>query len=201
MGDAKRHPAMTRFSRMRPDGSLKPYSLEEQWKQVNEWHAFLTSDKADDFPLLSGFSEAWEAVESVQTFYGKPIVERGNDLERVSSSPLSALFYLIDMGFYPPPELLLSLLDCWEVYMGSAGRLTLDEAFLGRSVQKSGNYAKQSSLRFAKFMLHMEYQKLIRAGKSPNAAAEAVSEMFGGRIEPESILREIRKAKRAGKHE
>lgn len=197
--DAIKHPALARMSRMRPDGAIKPLSIEGQWKQVADWHAFYAAGKASEFPVLDGLGCTWKLVESEQTFNGEPCIERGADMERVARSPLAALFYMVDMGFYPPPELLLTLLDCWDSYMGSGGRMSLDEAFLGRPVQKSGNYAKQSSARFARFMRRMEYQKLIGAGKSPTEAAEAVSELIGGRIEPESILREMRKPRRAGK--
>lgn len=203
MADAKsvKHPATVRFDRIRPDGSIKPFAIEEQWKQVADWHAFYVSGRTAEFPVLEGLAEAWEQVESVQTFHGEPCIERGEKLERVAQSPLAALFYMADMGFYPPPELLLTLLDCWESYIASGGAISLDEAFLGKPVQKAGNYAKQRSSKFNKFMRRMEFHKLTREGKSPMEAAEAISELFGGRLEPESILREMRRGSGPSKAE
>jgi len=99
---------------------------------------------------------------------------------------------MVDMGFYPPPELLLTLLDCWDTYEAGGGSISLEEAFLGKPVQKAGVYAKRSSAKFKKLARQWEFAALLKAGKSRQEAAEAVAELFPNGPEPESILREMR---------
>lgn len=191
-GDEIKHPATVRMNRVRLDGSIKPFSVDEQWNQVIDWHSFLQQDRASEYPVLDGMNEAWEELEPLYQVSGHPIMERGAALSRVSSTPLSALFYMIDMGFYPPPELLLTLLDCWETYRAGGGDVSLEEAFLGKPVQKGGVYAKRKSSQFKRMVRQWEFAGLLREGKSRKEAAEIISERFGGRPEPESILREMR---------
>jgi len=178
---------------LRGDGTVRPFSLDEQWKQVADWHAFLTDDRANEYPVLNGMNYSWEVLEPLYQLNGKKIIERGEELKSIARSPLSALFYFIDLGFYPPPELLLALLDCWEIYeAGGRGRISLEEAFLGRASPKAGNYAKRSAARFRRMMMRYNFDELLREGATRMQAAEAVSAQFGGKPEPESILRMFR---------
>ncbi|WHZ20704.1 MAG: hypothetical protein OJF55_002853 [Rhodanobacteraceae bacterium] len=137
-------------------------------------------------------NEAWDELQPLYEVNGKCIVERGADLQRVSSSPLSALFYFVDMGFYPPPELLFALHDCWETYESAGGRTSLEQAFLGKTVQKSGNYAKRQNAKFQRMVMRWNFEKYIQDGLTRTQAAEIISEVWGGKPEPESILRMFR---------
>ena len=188
----ERHP-QTVLGRVRPDGGVKPFSVDEQWKQVGDWFRFLKeADEDEDYDSMDAHLEAWDALEPIYAYNGKNTVERGEELRRVSGSPLSALFYMIDMGIYPPPELLLTLLDCWNTYSWSSGGMSLEEAFLGKPVQKAGNFAKRSRAKHQKVFIEFQFLKEVRAGRSREDAAATVSEMVGGKPEPESILRMVR---------
>lgn len=194
MGSDKKvkHPDLARMDRIRPDGSVKTLGIEEQWQLVADWHAFLEEDKASDYPVLDGLNEAWEEIAPQYQVNGRPIMSRGSTLRNTAASPLAALFYMVDMGFYPPPELLLALLDCWDTYSAGAGRMTLEEAFLGPPVPKSGNYAARSQKRFKRMAMRSNFFRFIRDGMTREQAAEAVSCAVGGTPEPESILRMFR---------
>ncbi len=151
--------------------------------------------KLESTPVLEGMNAAWNTLEPIYDLYGKKTIERGEKLRHVSNSPLSTLFYFIDMGFYPPPELLLALHDCWDTYQAGYGHISLEQAFFGNSRQKSGNYAKRNGARFERMAMRWIFDGLISKGVSRTQAAEAVSAQFGGKLEPESILRIFRSRK------
>lgn len=194
MDDAEKpsHPATVRMRRIRPDGSAEPFTIEEQWKQVADWHAFLEADRHSDYPVLRSLSESWDELDSQYVIGDRHFIERGESLRNVAGSPLSALFYFIDMGFYPPPELLLTLLDCWDAYEAGGGKTSLEEAFLGRSRQSAGNYAKRQHAKSKKFAMRWEFDSLLRTGMKRADVAEAVSIKFGGKPDADSILRMMR---------
>ena len=135
---------------------------------------------------------AWGALEPMYRLNGKKIIKRGEALKNIANSPLTTFFYFIDMGFYPPPELLLTLSECWTSYEAGGGHTSLEQAFLGRSPQKSGNYAKRDRAKFKRMAMRWDFDDLVRKGSTRLEAAEAVSELFGGKPEPESILRMFR---------
>lgn len=193
-----KHPAFERALRIGPDGKPNAITFEDQWNQIERWHAFLESEDSENYPFIDGLSVAWSELEPSYALNGEPTIERGAELRRVSSSPLSALFYFIEMGCYPPPELLLGLADCWDTYSANAGKLSLEESFLGRSIPKAGNYAARSSKKFVRIMMRSDFEKLIREGCTRKQAAEAVSKAVGGKPEPESILRMFRGSKVKG---
>lgn len=62
-------------------------------------------------------------------------------------SPIEAIVWFVDVGAYPPPELLLALRDQWRRYVGARGDLGLEEALISPPVQKAGNFAQRSQIR------------------------------------------------------
>lgn len=186
------HPAFKRMEKRRPDGSIGAISTEEQWQLVEDWHSFLSSEQAAGYPVLDGLNEAWKELEPLYQHEGRPLIGRGPDAPPVSDAPLSALFFFIEMGFYPPPELLLTLADCWSVYESSRGAVSLEEAFLGRPRKGAGNYARQKYSSLRQHCLEFEFQQLLNEGKSRTEAAEALAGKLGGKPDADSILRMMR---------
>ena len=162
-----------------------PASIEEQWERVAEWHAFLADDQAREYPILDSLNESWSNM-------GLDFIKRGENLRRSAKTPLATLFFFVEMGLYPPPELLLALLDCWESYMLNAGEIPLEVAFLGPPRKGAGNYSARSALNFRRFMIRIEFEKMLVAGASRTEAAEAVSRKIGNKPDADSILRIMR---------
>ncbi len=189
------HPARFREAKWNDDGTVSPFSPEEQWKQIEDWHRFLENDKASNYPVLDGFNEAWEELDSLYAINGKSIIERGADLRRVSGNPMSTFFYFVSMGFYPPPELVLTLHDCWETYTGSGGAMSLEEAFIGKPKKGAGNYASRSSARFKRMRMQWDFADFMGQGLTRAQAAEALSQILGGKPDADSILRMFRGVK------
>ena len=188
----ERHPD-TLPSRIRPDGTVRPFTIDEQWKQVANWHRFMQEAAVDpDYDSMDSYIEAWEALEPLYEFNGKSLVERGVDLQRAAGSPLEALFSILEWGNYPPPELLLALQDCWVTYMHSAGTMSLEVAFLGKPVQKAGTYSQRTRARHEKFFIQMQFAREVHKGKTRDEAALAVAEMIGNRRDVDTIKRMAR---------
>lgn len=187
-----RHPDADRDSRLNPDGTLSPFSIAEQWQQIDDWHRFLEDDKASDYPVLDGLNYAWEQVEPDYRVAGKSVIERGQDLRKVSETPLATLFYFIEMGMYPPPELLLALNDCWITYTANGGSISLEEAFIGKPKKGAGNYASRKRARFRKMKIQWDFAGFLGQGATRTQAAEALSQLLGGKPDADSILRMCR---------
>lgn len=190
--DGPEHPSKLCYARLSEDGNVAPFSLEEQWQLIEEWHRFLTHEKASNYPVLDGLNEAWEELEPLYTFNEKSILERGTQLRRVSANPLSAFFYFVGMGFYPPPELMLTLHDCWKTYTTGDGAISMEEAFIGKPKRGAGNYASRSNSRFRRMKMQWDFADFMGQGLTRIQAAEAVSQLVGGKPDADSILKMFR---------
>ncbi len=112
--------------------------------QFNTW-AFVREERelmdANNFPALDDLDATWELISSE---YGG-IVERSAD-ERIAETPLGAFLYYIDCGLYPPPEILLSVQNCFESFLNSGGKYELEDVFFDSDRKKGiGNYAAQKA--------------------------------------------------------
>ena len=167
-------------------------SVEEQRQAAEDWYDFLTDETDTDRPVVNSFNQAWDYLSGLYTLGDKCVVQRGAASAKVARAPLEALFYYIESGFYPPPELLFALRDAWREYENSAGDISLEEAFLGKPKPKAGNYAKQSRTRFKKMMMSADMDAHVRSGLTRIEAAERISEKWNGSVEPETIARTIK---------
>ena len=179
------HPALARFRKLDSEGRAAAFTIEEQWELSASWLAFVESELVDEYPMISSLKNAWEEL-------GSEGVERGQELRNVSDSPLSVLFYFIEMGMYPPPELLLALADSWSIYGANAGAMSLEEAFLGPSKKGAGNYAGRRHSKYRKRQIAWDFSRLLAKGMTRTEAAEAISLEMGGKPDVDSILRSLR---------
>lgn len=104
------------------------------WEKVDEHREFIRKE-AGNYPMVDDFEAAYQAACGTEA--ADEIIDR---TERISKNPFAAVMFYIEMGSYPPPEFLLTLLDCWKEYLVKGD---LDLAFLGPRIQKSGNFAKR----------------------------------------------------------
>jgi len=187
MSDSKidKHPAMDSLRRIGPDGRIAAYTIEEQWERIEQWRDFLTMERTEEYPFLDGLEARWKTIDD-------GAVERGIKLKSVSSSPLSAFFYFIEMGMYPPPELLFALGDCWQIYNVNNGLMTLEESFLGPTKKGAGNYAKRDNAKFRNMVMTWNFSRFLNDGMTRSQAAEAISLANNGKPDADSILRMMR---------
>jgi hypothetical protein len=154
------------------------------WEQVSYWRERL--ENADEYPVLSGLESCWSDIDSQSKF-----IERNED-DQIADNPFAAFFYYVDAGCYPPPEILLAMLEAFEVYCGVRGDISLEEVFFGPPVKRAGNYAAKHDSKMNKIKVHFKFLKLLHEGKSRTEAAEIISNELDGKPEPESILRSMR---------
>ncbi len=70
----------------------------------------------DDYPTYAGLEFTWKKIE-------KEFSLLKDDRENNKfDSPLSYFMYMVEGGFYPPPEVMLALLNCFENYYQHKGK-------------------------------------------------------------------------------
>ena len=119
--------------------------------------------------------------------------------EAVGDTPFEALNHFLERGHYPPPEILVALGDCLNLYFGAAGKIELDEIFFSaRRIQKLGNYGAQinKNQKFELFHMIIEMEKLVchqadRAKRTRSALAE---EFLNSRRDYDTDVRSFLKA-------
>ena len=163
-------------------------NFDEQWEIVENFREDLA--QCEESSGRSHMEECWRLLESHDAVFPRGDV-------RVADNPLAALMYYIDMGFYPPPELLLGLFETWQAYKLCGGKVSLEDAFLGRPVRKAGNYASRSRARFRNMYLRMNLEEKISNGMSKTQAAEQLSLESG--IEADTIVRVAKPFRRSKK--
>ena len=107
----------------------------ENWKgRVRYWRERLSD--SEDYPILNSLENTWDVISD---YYGRDV--KRTDIEKSSNNPLISLFYFIEVGLYPPPELLLALLDLYQEYLDGKGKISLEDVFFGPPKKGVGNYA------------------------------------------------------------
>jgi hypothetical protein len=76
-------------------------------------------------------------------------------------SPLDMFLFEISNGWYPPPELLLMLAKCFNLYFLAEGKLSLEDVFFGKAVKRAGNFSmrKARSTNFIEFHYQVTREK------------------------------------------
>lgn len=88
---------------------------------------------------LERLKVAHEAMRKVQVCWTTDCGLGGSKPHQ--DTPLHILFTMIERGEYPPPELLLILLDGWQEYLNGSGKTSLEQALIGSPSQKAGTFA------------------------------------------------------------
>ena len=164
----------------------RPEDGEHLWERVKTWRERL--ETWSNRPVIASLAQAWAVLDE---HYGD-LIKRA-DAERVATTPAEALFFYIEMGFYPPPEILLAVADAYGAYIQGGGSVTLEEMFFGKPRRKGGPLARRRLTRSR----YMHWGIWIRGlmddeGLSMIEAAERVSSEIGGRPEAESIIRLVK---------
>ena len=117
-----------------PDTGLNSIGLEELSSLEKEWNKIGISN--DIFPI--------------------------NQAQNRWKNPLETFMTFVTDGTYPPPELLLMITKCFELYFEAKGDLTLEEVFFGLPKKRAGNYAAR---RF-KSVGYVEFHRQVISEKA-----------------------------------
>ena len=95
------------------------------------------------------------------------------------NSPLELFLFEMSYGSYPPPEILMMLVKCFNLYFLAEGTLSLEEVFFGKVVKRAGNFSmrKARSDNFKEFHYQVVREKLSLecSGKKFNLEEFALS--------------------------
>lgn len=173
---------------------IKASKDNNSWERVSEWRNLLTNHYKN-YPFRKEYKEAWDLLESHYEVIDREV--------KVAKTPLNAMLYYLEMGFYPPPEIMLSVADCFEQYMLSGGKIELEEIFFGKTQRGVGNYSarknRKSIIQFLDFRIMDEELKShlpnSNKAKSHISIAEEVINTFNSKEDPENLLRRYRRFK------
>ena len=129
--------------------------------------------------------KSWAKIESDFKPFNREI--------SVADNPISAFTYYLEMGKYPPPEIMVEVMDGFLEYFNSRGDKSLDEAFFGTKHKKYGSlsYKQDYSLRyfaFEWFIFKGEFTSL-------DDAAEEFLKPIAEEIDQDTFLRNYRRWK------
>lgn len=127
----------------------------------------------------------WEKIELDFKPFDRNVV--------VADNPIAAFTYYVEMGKYPPPEIMVEVMEGFLGYFNSHGQISLDEAFFGglHAKYRSLSYKQDYSLRYADFEVF-----LFEGGYSSlDDAAEKFLADCPEEANQESFLRDYRRWK------
>ena len=111
----------------------------------------------------------------------------------VAYNPISAFTYLVEMGKYPPPEIMVDLMEGFLDYFESNGDKSLDEALLGikHTKYESLSYKQEYSLRYTTF----DWFVFSNEFDSLDDAAEEFLKPLDEKTDQDTFLRNYRRWK------
>lgn len=107
------------------------FNTNEKADEIRE--AIRAAYESSNYPGLAGLEYTWRKLEREYE-----VIDR---LKHSSDNPLVSFEYLVESGFYPPPEILLAIRLCIRRYLDAKGDISLDESFFGLPHKKRSSYA------------------------------------------------------------
>lgn len=141
--------------------------------------------------------EAWSILQN--TIYNG--LDADNDRERPIYNPLQKLSNCLEFGMYPPPEVLINIVNTYERYMSRKGEIDLEEAFFGKPQKGKGNFASRSHRAEDVYMLQLFL--CLNDFTDKKSQYEVASEYLSiqkSDEDPEHLLRKFRRYKQASKN-
>ncbi|EJT1341103.1 hypothetical protein QNE93_004217 [Vibrio vulnificus] len=140
--------------------------------------------------------EAWEVLRN--SIYSELDVD--SDREVPVRNPLRDLNYCVELGMYPPPEVLMSISDTYQKYMALKGKINLEEAFFGKPQKGKGNFSSRSHKDSDLFMFQLLLSvNSVTDNKSQYEVASEYLERESRDEDPEHLLRKMRRRKQESK--
>ena len=138
-------------------------------------NALEKAHEADGYPSLTNLEQSWKILEEHYQ-----VIDRS---DHPSSNPLYSLTYYVDLGFYPPPEIMLALYQCFDRYINAEGDLSLDEAFFCHKHKKRKSLAYKEAKLSKYFVFHKLWANGLRLrGDSGLNSLEKIAEDYLGSL-------------------
>lgn len=141
--------------------------------QMLSWHEKMIKESSN-YPVLEDLEESWGTLEANYKNISLNVTIRD---DACAMTPFNAFRYFIESGIYPPPEVLLAIDECLNLYMDLGGKIELEEVFFGTKKSGVGNYsARQKNDEVYKEMLITI--ALNKVSDSNNSLAEIAEELI-----------------------
>jgi hypothetical protein len=166
-----------------PEARIKGFTVEQQLQRLSAWQQVIElRSRPSAATPPEHLVDQWELLEAADPSIkaSASFILRGSTHD--NKPPLAQLFEYVEAGFYPPPDLVLTVLDSWRRYCvaASADELTLEEAFFGKPKPKAGNYAAQALKKKKDLGAAFQLGEHIKQGKSKEEAAALIANQYGG---------------------
>lgn len=113
-----------------------------------EHEIYLSNRRGKDFDTSSKLL-CLDGIERLETQW--QLMRAGREREgyyekhyRIEN-PIELFLFDLSYGDYPPPELLVMISKCFNLYLLAEGELTLEDVFFGKLKKRSGNFAKRKA--------------------------------------------------------
>jgi len=113
--------------------------------------------------------EQWEGNEDIIK------MEDRRNPKTVASTAVEVFDYYLEVGFIPPPEILLTIASLFRTYFSYGGAVSLEDVFFGEPKRGVGNYAarKKDKLNiYSRFNFFLSYPVNKNTGESMVGQAE-----------------------------
>jgi hypothetical protein len=161
------------------------------WSEVYAARERINSGQLE---IARALEEAWSTLERAGL-----TPKDARDLEKFSHQPpLAFAMFCVEMGYYPPPEVMLGLLNQWAGYLYDSyadGRF--ESAFLGPPKKRAGDFKSRRYAAVSQKWLLAELRKARSEAKcSMEKAAELVLARFPQKkMTVETLIRYAKKAR------
>ena len=149
------------------------------WQYVRRLRSLMTLEESN--PTLEGLNYSWEWISSsLYKLENREVICRDDD-EKTAKDPLSAFLYYVDSGFYPPPEILYTITQAFNLYFIAGGKLSLEDMFFGEETKWVGNEAarKRRDIGYEHFQVYFQFTRRGEFnGSRKKRSLEKVAEEF-----------------------
>ncbi len=167
--------------------------------QSNEWSATRSADpglySSGDNQALADLEHSWRELSQVEKL--PPVLASRADTPEgisVGETPIQAMAVYVELGYYPPPELLLSVCATLQSYLVGGGSVTMEECFFGKPRPKGGNFAARTAARRDEGRWALEILMARQHGVPTDIdAAQELVDREQLSIDADSVLRRARK--------
>ena len=113
---------------------LTDVSTAEDFKDFDTGYYTLNNES------IAWLEAQWKKIGDRESLYPMPYQK-----EFRVDNPLELFLQLTSFGNYPPPELLIMITKCFNLYFEAEGALSLEEVFFGRPKKRAGNYSARKA--------------------------------------------------------
>jgi hypothetical protein len=182
---------------------IKSIHFQNDWDKVRKIRKELTREDVENYPFYAGHEAQWQTLQSFNSYKDeggnlKEFTDREDD-EKTAGTPLRAFKHFIEMGFSPPPEILIWMVDAFDYYYSQRGNVALEDVFFGSTKSGVGNFSARSAKDTPYRILDMEISfNKIKHKKTQKQIALELLESYGlaDFVDVENFLRSFRRWKK-----